>query len=206
MPIQERRARQREERRRAIIDAARRLAEEEGWSAVTIRRLADRIEYSQPVLYTHFQDKLAIMQAVAIEGFVELTGLVHRARVRAKGSGAALRGVTRAYLDFAGKHPALYEAMFSRAIGLEFASASTRPELHAAFVELVATLEPVAGARPIGSLTELYWSTLHGVATLTRGARLSTADTVERFNLLNGLFGAPHTASSRPKPRSPAGV
>lgn len=190
MPIQERRARQREERRRAIIDAARQLAEEEGWSAVTIRRLADRIEYSQPVLYSHFQDKLAITRAVAIEGFVELTRRLHRARARAKVPEAAVGSVTRAYLGFASEHPALYEAMFSRAIGLEFASASTPPELHAGFVELVATLEPVAGSRPIGSFTELYWSTLHGVATLTRGARLSTAATAERLNLLDGLFGA----------------
>ena len=191
MPIPERRARQREERRRAIIDAARQLAEEEGWSAVTIRRLADRIEYSQPVLYSHFQDKLAITQAVAIEGFVELAAALHRARSAAKGPNAAVRRVTRAYLEFAAEHPAVYEAMFSQAIGLEFASASTRPELHAGFEELVAALEPVAGSRPIGPFTELYWSTLHGVATLTRGARLSIGAAQERVTLLNELFGAP---------------
>jgi hypothetical protein len=49
---QERRARELDQRRQVIIDAARELAEADGWESVTTRRLADRIEYSQPVLYS----------------------------------------------------------------------------------------------------------------------------------------------------------
>jgi AcrR family transcriptional regulator len=59
-------------RHRLIVRTARELAEAEGWDAVTVRRLADRIEYSQPVLYSHFAGREAIVTAVAVEGFAEL--------------------------------------------------------------------------------------------------------------------------------------
>src|SRR6478672_1548091 len=53
-PPRQRRERELAQRRQLIIESARELAEAEGWSAVTTRRLADKIEYSQPVLYQHF--------------------------------------------------------------------------------------------------------------------------------------------------------
>ena len=71
--IAERKGRERAERERRIIAAARGIAEREGWDAVTIRRLAEEIEYSQPVLYSHFENKDAIVAAVAVEGFQEIT-------------------------------------------------------------------------------------------------------------------------------------
>ena len=70
MTVAERRQRDRAHRRQAIITAARQMAEAEGWDAVTTRRLADQIEYSQPVLYSHFPGKGSIIDAVAVEGFV----------------------------------------------------------------------------------------------------------------------------------------
>ena len=65
MSTQTRRERERAERERAIIAAARDLALAEGWDAVTTRRLAAEIEYSQPVLYSHFRGKREIIGAVA---------------------------------------------------------------------------------------------------------------------------------------------
>ena len=59
---------ERAQRRQVIVNAARELAESEGWEAVTTRRLADRTEYSQPVLYSHFEGKDAIVSAVASRG------------------------------------------------------------------------------------------------------------------------------------------
>ena len=71
MSVQDRRARERQQRERLIITTARELAEAEGWDAVTTRRLAEAIEYSQPVLYSHFKGKDAIVAAVAVEGRAE---------------------------------------------------------------------------------------------------------------------------------------
>src|SRR3954466_2175641 len=110
MSIQTRRERERAERERLIVTAARELAEAEGWDAVTTRRLAAEIEYSQPVLYSHFAGKDAIMAAVALEGFGELAAALRAARTAAAGPRAALAGVAQAYAEFADGRPALYDA------------------------------------------------------------------------------------------------
>src|ERR1700709_1983663 len=109
--IAERKLRDRQARHAQIIGAARRIAGLEGWSNVTVRRLSDEISYSQPVLYAHFGSRDGILAAVAIEGFQELGVALEQARNRAKRGG--VEAVASAYLDFAARTPALYEAMFS---------------------------------------------------------------------------------------------
>src|SRR3954469_2941987 len=98
--IAERKSRDREARRAQILSAARQIAEAEGWPNVTVRRLADQIAYSQPVLYSHFPSREAILDAVAIEGFQEIGLALEHARKRAKG-GNLVEAVAAAYLEFA---------------------------------------------------------------------------------------------------------
>ena len=57
MGIAERKIRQKEEVRCAILDAAWNLALTKGWQALSIRKIAEAIEYSVPVIYDHFQNK-----------------------------------------------------------------------------------------------------------------------------------------------------
>src|SRR6201996_8495559 len=101
MSVQERRERERAQRERLIVTTARELAEAEGWDAVTTRRLAAEIEYSQPVLYSHFKGKDAIMAAVAVQGCAELAVELRAARTTAEGVRQALTAVGEAYTAFA---------------------------------------------------------------------------------------------------------
>ncbi|HEY8369587.1 MAG TPA: helix-turn-helix domain-containing protein, partial [Thermodesulfobacteriota bacterium] len=59
----ERRERERAATRAKILDAARELFVSEGYDAVTMRRIADRIEYTAAALYRHFPDKRALLDA-----------------------------------------------------------------------------------------------------------------------------------------------
>ncbi|WP_432993251.1 TetR/AcrR family transcriptional regulator [Dactylosporangium sp. CA-233914] len=178
MTNQGRRERERAARQRLIVTAARELAEAEGWEAVTTRRLAERVEYSQPVLYSHFKGMGAIMAAVAVEGFAELAGELAAARSAAARSAAsgdardALINVAAAYVEFAERRPALYDAMFARAVDLPFASAETPGPLREAFGALAKAVEPFAGADDLDLVTESLWAALHGLVTLTRGGRM----------------------------------
>ena len=61
MGPKERREREREEIRTRILDAARELFASEGVESVTMRRIADRIEYSPTAIYFHFRDKEALL-------------------------------------------------------------------------------------------------------------------------------------------------
>lgn len=172
MTVAERRQRDRARRRQAIITAARQMAEAEGWDAVTIRRLADRIEYSQPVLYSHFAGKGDIIDAVAVEGFTELRLILQEARQAAASPEAALAELAGAYVGFALEHPALYDAMFTLRTELPFGRPEGPRELHAAFAEFREAVTPLAGGRDPETLAEVAWSALHGIATLTRAGRL----------------------------------
>jgi AcrR family transcriptional regulator len=183
MSIYQRRAREKDRRQQRIITTARKLAEAEGWDSVTTRRLAEAIEYSQPVLYSHFEGKNAIIRAVALEGFTELAAAMRTARQAASAPPAALLALARAYLAFAQANPALYEAMFTLA-DVTFAQPETPASVRQGFAELRQALAPLAAGRDVEILGEITWSTLHGMATLTRSHRLRQGYEEERLALL----------------------
>lgn len=188
MGVAERKLRERSERERRIIDAARAIAESEGWSAVTIRRLAVEIEYSQPVLYSHFENREAIVAAVAVEGFRGLALALRQAAQISSDRQHASSKVALAYLAFAGEHPALYEAMFTMPTGLRFADADTEAELKDAFTVLAEVVTPSTND---GNLTtETFWAALHGLAELERSGRIRPGARDERVALVvRGLIG-----------------
>ncbi|GGY81204.1 TetR/AcrR family transcriptional regulator [Streptomyces omiyaensis] len=185
MSVQERKERERAGRERLIVATARELAEEQGWDAVTTRRLAERIEYSQPVLYSHFRGKREIIGAVALDGAAEMAVALRAASSAADGPRARVAALARAYLDYAVRNPAVYDAMFRLDGGLAFAREDTPAPLKDAFAALLETLGEVAGdgVHP-GLFTETFWAALHGLATLTRSGRLPPEHTDVRVDLL----------------------
>ncbi len=184
MSIAERRERQRAERYELILAAARKLAEAEGWDAVTTRRLAGLIDYSQPVLYSHFKGKADIMAAVATRGFEELATRLRTANDT--GAPDVLRNVCAAYLDFARSRPIIYEAMFVSPTKIKFASEETPTALRAAFAELVSALGPDR-QEPV-FLAEVLWSALHGMVVLVQSERIPAANAEGCLNVLVQTF------------------
>ncbi|MEU9115987.1 TetR/AcrR family transcriptional regulator [Streptomyces sp. NPDC048483] len=185
MSVQERKQRERAERERLIVATARELAEQQGWDAVTTRRLAERIEYSQPVLYSHFRGKREIIGAVALEGAAEMAVAVRAAASAANSPRERVAALARAYLDFAARNPAVYDALFQLDGGLAFADEDTPEPLKDAFAALLESLGEVAGdGVDPGLFTEVFWASLHGLATLTRAGRLPPEDAEPRVELL----------------------
>jgi len=186
--IAERKLRDRQARRAQILSAARRIAELEGWSNVTVRRLSDEISYSQPVLYSHFRSREGILAAVAVEGFQEMGLALDKTRKRVK-RGGNVESVATAYLGFAAFSPALYEVMFSLSLSVSFDDAATPQELRFAFSQL---LELFPGPRSRSDvLSELFWASLHGIAELTRTKRFPSVRQKERVKALVELFTLP---------------
>ncbi|MFH8935343.1 TetR/AcrR family transcriptional regulator [Streptomyces griseosporeus] len=185
MSVKERKERERAARERLIVAAARELAEQQGWDAVTTRRLAERIEYSQPVLYSHFRGKREIIGAVALEGAAELAAAVRAATAAVNGPRERVAALARAYLDFAERNPAVYDAIFQLDGGLAYAQEDTPEQLKDAFAALMENLAEVAGdgIEP-GLFTEVFWASLHGIATLTRTKRLLPEYAEARVELL----------------------
>jgi AcrR family transcriptional regulator len=188
MAIDDRRERDRAARRRLIITTARKLAEADGWDAVTTRRLSTEIEYSQPVLYKHFTGMEQIAEAVAIDGFGELADAIRAARLRAGTANDASTQITHAYLNFARDNPAVYDAMFTRATTLRFAAQDTPPQLTAAFAELHHAVGAVADEHDADALIQLFWAALHGLVTHNRAGRLRPGYDSDRLQLLINQF------------------
>lgn len=192
MPIEDRRQRERTARRQLIIATARALAEREGWDAVTTRRLSVAIEYSQPVIYTHFASMDDLVQAVALEGFSELAEVLSRAQHHSAAAADVIGMTARAYLAFATENPAVYNAMFTQATKLTFGPDKAPPPLRTAFQALSGAVARAAGERDLDTLTEVLWAVLHGLTTLTQSGRLRPDHIDERIRLVVAQFcGSP---------------
>ena len=192
--IAERKLRDKQARRAQIISAARRIAELEGWSNVTVRRLSDEISYSQPVLYAHFGSREGVLTAVAIEGFQEIGQALEKARKRAK-SGNAVESVAAAYLEFAASSPALYEVMFSLSLTVPFDDPATPPELRFAFSQLLELFQGQSSKPEV--ISELFWASLHGIAELTRTKRFPPSRQRVRVKALVELFTFPEDETAQ---------
>src|SRR6476646_10069367 len=106
-----RREREKRELKCAIMKAAREIANEEGWEAVTIRRIASAIEYGPPAIYALFENKEAILNEVVRNGFQELLDHLIQAETQEAEPEAKLLALSNAYWEFADQCSRLYKAM-----------------------------------------------------------------------------------------------
>ena len=111
MGITERREREREEVRERILDAARDLFARDGYEAVTMRKIAEAIEYSPTAIYLHFKDKDALVRELCLVDFDSLAKAFQRI-AREPDPLERLKKSGLAYADFALEHPNHYRLMF----------------------------------------------------------------------------------------------
>src|SRR5687767_15944672 len=112
MGIKERQVRDRETVRRAILDAARELFVAEGYRNVSMRKIAERIEYSPAAIYGYFPSKDDIFFALAEEGFRLLVDSVQAAVQHLADPLVRLRRGLWAFYEFSKAHPEYFELMF----------------------------------------------------------------------------------------------
>ena len=171
MGIRQRREREKQEVRQAIFAAAREIALQDGWPAVTIRKVADRIEYSPPTIYEHFESKEAILVALMRQGFRLLLEEIRAAYDSASDPVAGLLKIADAYWDFAWKYPELYQVMTGLG-GVPFCAGGEPAEAKAVLAYVVEVLQKVVQSIgvDVGDITEavkMIWGTAHGLIALS---------------------------------------
>lgn len=120
----ERRGREREALQTQILDATREILSERGYEGLTMRAVADRVEYSAAALYKHFADREELVRALCARDFYAFAQVLN-ARAGAATSKAKddplerLRGIARSYAEFAIQHPVQYRVMFMTPVPLE---------------------------------------------------------------------------------------
>ena len=112
MGSKQRREREKEELRQDILDAARELFVQEGYENVSMRRIAEKIEYSPTTIYLYFDDKVSLLYAICEETFARLAKRMETIAKDADDLVRALKKGCRAYVDFGLKYPNHYKVTF----------------------------------------------------------------------------------------------
>lgn len=191
MGIKERRAREKQVTRESILTAAHQIARQEGWPALTIRKVADAIEYSTPMIYEYFANKEEILLELMREGYRQLIARTQQARFSTEDLRERLFKIVDAYWDFAQSNPELYQIMNGMG-GVPLDIQETARAGREAGMVSIAALEDWAQANDIvledsfGSI-EISWSLMHGMVSLTLAERIEGGEPRARRLLRQGI-------------------
>lgn len=171
MGTTERRTRERSSLRQHILEEARTLFVQEGYHGVSMRKLAERIEYSPTTIYLHFKDKAELFNAICEETFGRLT--VELSAISAKEGDPVekLREGLRAYASFGLAHPQDYTVTLvlapGEATGAEFRG-SVGEHAFQHLRDAVAACVTSGAFRPcdVETVAQSLWASVHGVVSL----------------------------------------
>ena len=193
MGISERRLREKEKLRSAILATAWQMVKEEGWQSLSIRRIADAIEYSVPVIYDHFENKEAILFEFAKEGFQLLAKRIEEAKAKTKDPAEQLKLIAYAYWDFAVKHKEHYKLMYG--LGMQGCEVEKCLPEKTTFRKLV--MEPITeiiekGSNPKANPCLKYytfWSILHGLISIKNMRGNAVSDEINKLVMDDAIAG-----------------
>lgn len=193
MGILERRQRQKEEVKHDIICAAWQMVEKDGWNALSIRKIADAIEYSVPVIYDHFENKEAIYLEFAKKGFRKLSKKMIDAKDAHDDPAEQIRAMADAYWDFGINNMQLYQLMFG--IGMQCCEISKAMPEQEKFRALV--MDPIEALIKKSKRTDInsclkyhtFWSVMHGLISIKITGNSPIDDELNKMVLDDAIAG-----------------
>jgi AcrR family transcriptional regulator len=165
------RTRRKQVLRQKILDVSREILLSQGFAGLTMRRVAEAIDYSPAAIYLHFQSREQIAQELCFAGLRQLYERLQN--VTAKDPATRLSGYARAYLEYSQSDPETYRLIFmadsqlTKAVFTHRDSGGGEAALRlivTAFTELHTGSKKTCG-KP-SELAELFWASLHGLASL----------------------------------------
>lgn len=193
MGTTERRLRQKDEVRSSILATAWQIVTEEGWQSLSIRKIADAIEYSAPVIYDHFQNKESILIEFARDGFRLLTKKMEQAKNKYTQPAEQLRAMADAYWNFAFRNKEYYQVMFGLGISCSEAEKCIPEKMN--FRELMLT--PIAEILDKNKRTDVspclkghtFWSVIHGLISIKMMRTSDLCDDLNKMVLDDAISG-----------------
>ncbi|SEQ80018.1 TetR/AcrR family transcriptional regulator [Microlunatus flavus] len=179
--------------RSELLDHAETVLAEGGVEALSLRDLARRSGVSHGAPRSHFVDRQALLDALAVRGFERLAALVRAAAAEGGTFEGRVRRVARAYLDFAVQQPALMELMFAaKGEARSVAVGDAAGRLFATFDEVLEADRPDvasdAAARQRFGL--LFATVVQGAASLVGSGRISPGTAAELVEDGTGILVA----------------
>jgi len=176
MGVKERREREKSETRDKILDAARELFVTEGYEGVSMRRVAEKIEYSPTAIYVHFADKQQLFQELCQQDYARLAD-VFQSSAMSTDPMERLKQIGRTYVEFGIHYPNHYRFMFMMPHppiepDEEECEKMGNPELDA-YAFLKWAVQQAIGAGHIREeltdaelVSQTLWAAVHGVISL----------------------------------------
>lgn len=167
-----RREQERDNLRRAILDAAAGLFLEQGYDGLSMRQIAERIGYSATTIYRYYEDKDALLFAIVQEGFFRFGEQLEEAAQSSADPRERLAALGHAYIDFGLKNPAYYRLMFMQRFDFLF---QRRTEQQAPMIDSFGVLRQAveqamrAGVLRLGdpeTTSAVIWAVVHGITSL----------------------------------------
>jgi AcrR family transcriptional regulator len=186
-----------QEMQNLILEISEKIAENEGWDSVTMRRIASEIDKSLPIVYRHFTAKEEIIDIVAQRGYIKLYELLTQEDDDKASLDKRIYKYFKIYCNFAIQKPAIYQAMYGMNGISEFQENQTE-EGKKIYRHYLDKLSPYftnqGGISKARVILNIIWSTLHGYVSLANLDRLDYSDEyIETFvsefsKIINGYL------------------
>lgn len=178
MPSRQRRDEEKAMVRDKVIASASRLLEAEGAAGVTMRRVADAMDYTAPIIYQHFENKDALIGELVRQGYGELLSRMQAAQLVSE-IDKRMDAVAEAYLRFAGDNENLFEVMNGTTLDADVRRAAAEPVIGVLLDLVNAWSQQHEVELDINEACEIIWGTLYGIAVLGRLGTIGQARAVE---------------------------
>jgi AcrR family transcriptional regulator len=190
MTIAERKAREKEELKSLILQAAKKLFVEKGIDKTTIRNIAKEIDYSVGTVYVYYKDKNDILHDLHTQGFKQLGGEM-KVLFSVSDPMERMKALGRVYLQFAIENPDMYDLMFNMKAPMDFLESVHKEDWNegkGTFDVLRSTVNQCLEkghfkGHQLEPLSFAIWSMVHGMASLhisqrIKGVNLNNPETM----------------------------
>ncbi len=194
MASKERIQRQKEETRGKILTAALQIVKEDGWQALSLRKIADVIEYTAPIIYEYFTNKEAILLELTRQGYALLYNRLVEAQQKHRLPAKQLEAMWMAYWNFAFAEKEYYQVMF----GVEMNCCAIEAKLgehespYDLFTEVIRLVLPAKNPSEdvLCRWYFTFWSVVHGLVSIniTR-IGVGTTDEMNKQILKSAISG-----------------
>lgn len=168
MASKDRILRQKEETRTNILEAAYAIVKEEGWQGLSMRKIADKIEYTAPIIYEYFSNKEAILNELTGKGFIKLAKELQEAQDKFEKPEEQLEAMWMAYWDFAFTDTEMYQVMFGVQMNCCSQQCSAQEKPYKLFTSVIA--EIMKDSNPSEEIIKqkyfTFFSVIHGLIAI----------------------------------------
>ncbi|PAW94372.1 TetR family transcriptional regulator [Mucilaginibacter sp. MD40] len=193
MASKDRIARLKEETRINILKAAFDIVKTEGWQALSMRKIADAIEYTAPIIYEYFANKEAIILELTRQGYLKLSKKLQEAKDKHTSPAKQLEEMWLTYWNFAFANKELYQIMFGINASCSCEMVNKLPEAECPWdiiADSIGKLMKIEDMESEVICTKYYtfWSVVHGLVSINLVDR-GNSDEVNKQVLRDAITG-----------------